>query len=181
MESNPPHRATTRTVSNLRIRRGKTEDWKSIFQIQKSPEFVRYTGYSSPPSEQRVREKWEKRLSEPLFHTLVAETDDSKEVVGYVRLKQGDGKASHVGEVSILAVRADWQRKGIGMQLMRAILDLADNSLALKRLRLTLHADNEAAIRLYERLGFGMEGRERKAAHKDGIYIDILIMGRVRD
>ncbi len=177
----PANRAVTKTISNLYIRRGQAEDWRSIFQIQKGSEFLYYTGYSTPPTEEMVRGKWEKRLSEPLTNTLVAEIDDNREVVGYVRLRLTEGKGSHVGEISVLAVRGDWRRRGVGWRLMREIVDLADNSFALKRLRLTVHADNQAAIRLYEKLGFEVEGRERKAVYKDGEYTDLLIMGRIRE
>ncbi len=170
----------TKTVTKLRIRPGQVDDWRFIFQLQQTPHFVYFTGYSSPPTEKDVREKWEKRLSDQQIHTLVAETGDIEEVIGYARLRKGEGKASHVGEISILAVRVDWQRKGIGTQLMRGILVLA-KSLALKRLRLTVNADNRGAIRLYEKFGFEIEGRERKAAYKDGNYTDILIMGRIMD
>src|SRR5437899_4798329 len=163
----------TKTVLTLRIRRGQAEDWKSIFQIQQGLQFVSFTGYCSPPMKQDVRERWEKRLSESLAHTLVAETEDGGKVVGYVRLRQGEGKGSHVGEISIVAVHAEWQRRGIGTQLVKAVLGVAE-SLALKRVRLTVHADNRAAIRLYEKFGFEIEGRERQATYKDGNYTDIL-------
>ena len=102
-------------------------------------------------------------------------------VLGYIRLKRGQGKACHVGEISTVAVHPDWQNKGIGTALTRAILDLADDSLGLRRLRLTVHADNQVAVHLYEKFGFQIEGREREAALKDGKYVDILVMGRIRD
>ena len=113
-------------------------------------------------------------------HTLVAELEDSKKVVGYVRLKQGEGKGSHVGEISIVAVHPDYQRKGVGLALMNSIIDAAEDSLRLTRLRLTVHEDNEIAIHLYQKFGFKIEGRESKAIYKDGKYMDILIMGRIR-
>ena len=116
------------------------------------------------------------RLAEPLVHTLVAES--AGEAVGYVRLKQGKGKGSHTGEISTVAVHPDFQRKGIGRQLVEEILTVAAG-FGLKRIRLTVHEDNDAAIRLYRRMGFEIEGREREAVKRDGKFIDLLIMGRL--
>jgi putative acetyltransferase len=51
----------------------------------------------------------------------------------------------------------------------------------LVRLSLTVFADNEKAIRLYEKFGFEKEGRLRKAAIRAGKYEDEWAMGRVRE
>ena len=67
----------------------------------------------------------------------------------------------------------------VGGALMRAILDLADNWLNLTRLELEVYADNEAAIHLYERFGFEVEGTLRRHAFRDGEYIDSKVMGRL--
>lgn len=60
------------------------------------------------------------------------------------------------------------------------MLEVADHSLGLKRLQLTIHADNEVALKMYGKLGFEIEGRERKATYKKGKYVDVLILGRLR-
>lgn len=126
-----------------------------------------------------MREKWLARLSDQSVLTIVAEVDGK--VAGYARLKQGSGRGFHTGEISVVAIRPEWQGRGIGTQLIKTLLEAADSKLQLKRLRLTVHADNPTAQRMYETLGFEIEGRERKAAYKDGKYVDILIMGRLRD
>lgn len=163
----------------MRTRNAKPDDWIWIHKILQDPEVINNTGYSDPPSKRAVKERWLDRLADPLVHTLVAEADDR--VVGYARLKQGFGRGSHAGEISILAVDSDWQRKGIGTLLMKGLLEVADHSLGLRRLRITVHADNEIARKMYDRLGFEIEGRERKATYKNGRYVDALIMGRLRE
>lgn len=64
--------------------------------------------------------------------------------------------------------------------MMAALLDAADNWLDLKRLELTVFADNAAAIALYEKLGFEREGVLRSYAFRDGAYVDVLAMARLR-
>lgn len=127
----------------MQIRKAESEDWSWVYEIHCDPSFNNNTGYTSPPSKDEVKEKWLARLSDSTILTLVAEVDGS--IVGYIRLKRGTGKVSHTGEISILAVRHEWQRKRIGTKLVESLLDFADCSLRLQRLRLTLHADNLVA------------------------------------
>jgi putative acetyltransferase len=78
-----------------------------------------------------------------------------------------------------MAVRDDWQGKGVGSALVRAELDLADNWLGLRRLELHVHADNARAIALYRRFGFEVEGTHRAYSLRDGVYVDSLSMARL--
>jgi L-phenylalanine/L-methionine N-acetyltransferase len=64
--------------------------------------------------------------------------------------------------------------------LMDAMIDLADNWLNLRRIELTVYADNEPAVRLYQKFGFEVEGTLRNYAFRDGQLIDALSMARVR-
>jgi putative acetyltransferase len=64
--------------------------------------------------------------------------------------------------------------------MMNAVLDVADNWLGLTRVELTVFADNERAIRLYQGCGFETEGRFRRYAMRDGVLVDALAMARLR-
>jgi putative acetyltransferase len=50
----------------------------------------------------------------------------------------------------------------------------------LERLQLFVFIDNERAIGLYKKLGFEVEGTQRKSAIRGGEYIDSYMMGRLR-
>ena len=63
---------------------------------------------------------------------------------------------------------------------MTALIDAADKWLDLRRIELTVFADNERAIRLYERFGFEREGIMRAYAFRDGRYADGVMMARLR-
>lgn len=77
-----------------------------------------------------------------------------------------------------IMVHNDFHGKGVGKRLMETLTDLADNWLMLKRTDLTVFPDNHAAIKLYEKFGFIVEGTMKYAAIRRGKYADLLMMAR---
>lgn len=66
---------------------------------------------------------------------------------------------------------------GYGTQALELLLQFGFTDLHLHRISLHVFADNAAAIRTYEKVGFRREGVLRDAAYVDGRYIDVVIMG----
>ena len=79
-----------------------------------------------------------------------------------------------------MAVHDDFHGQGVGSALMTAMLELADNWLGLRRIELSVFADNAAAVHLYEKFGFLIEGTARRYAMRGGEYVDAYYMARVR-
>jgi putative acetyltransferase len=73
------------------------------------------------------------------------------------------------------------QRKGVGSQLLAAVIDLADNWYGITRLELSVFTDNEAGVALYTKFGFAIEGTLRAFALRNGAYIDTYTMARLRE
>ena len=65
--------------------------------------------------------------------------------------------------------------------MLAALIDAADNWLNLRRLELTVYVDNEAAIALYKKFGFIIEGRLRQDAFRAGEFVDSYAMARLRE
>lgn len=85
-----------------------------------------------------------------LFSGFVWEVDDR--IVGNTTISRVNGASSN-WVISNVAVLPDYRRRGIGYELVRAAVDYAYEHGA-RRVALQVHEDNEAAIRLYETLGF---------------------------
>lgn len=84
----------------------------------------------------------------------------------------------HSASIGIM-VHKDYQNKGVGTALMKALIDIADNWLMLVRVELTVFEDNKRAIHLYEKFGFKKEGVKQLAAIRNGKYVNELIMARI--
>jgi putative acetyltransferase len=126
---------------------------------------------------------WRKRIEEmpvgsnvqELF--IVAERDG--QVVGNAGLQPMHGvRRRHVMGLGI-SVAHDAQGRGVGSALMAALIDWADRWAQVLRIELTVFTDNTAAIGLYRKFGFELEGTHRAYALRDGAYVDVHAMARL--
>jgi RimJ/RimL family protein N-acetyltransferase len=76
-----------------------------------------------------------------------------------------------------MGVLASHQGRGIGTGLLREMEAWAQN-VGVTRIELTVMANNERAIALYLRSGFGHEGNKKGAIRVDGTLIDELLMAK---
>lgn len=114
------------------------------------------------------------------FVAVIQNSSGEEQIIGTAGLTiYSNPRLRHSASVGIM-VHKDYQGKGVGTALMKAIIDIADNWLMLVRVELTVFADNEKAIHLYEKLGFRTEGKKEKAAIRNGQYTDEFIMARIR-
>jgi putative acetyltransferase len=100
-------------------------------------------------------------------------------LVASAGLHRSTGRRRHVAAFGI-GVADDVRRQGIGGALTEAVIDAADNWLDIKRIELTVFHDNEEAIRLYEKHGFVREGAMRSYAFREGSYVDVIAMARLK-
>jgi L-phenylalanine/L-methionine N-acetyltransferase len=160
------------------IRRAEPADYQAVFKIFSGAQAISGTLQLPFPS----AEVWRKRLAEPpegMFSLLACVEN---EAVGQLGLHTfpNNPRRRHVGQIG-MAVRDDWQGRGAGTALMQAAVELADGWLNLSRLELEVFIDNEAAIRLYKKFGFAVEGTLVRFAYRDGQYVDTYFMARLRE
>ncbi|MQL46703.1 GNAT family N-acetyltransferase [Photorhabdus khanii] len=80
-----------------------------------------------------------------------------------------------------MGVHADYQGRGIGSELMKAMLNMCDNWLNIERIEMEVYTDNHAAIALYKKFGFEIEGTAKRYAFRNGQYADAYYMSRILD
>jgi L-phenylalanine/L-methionine N-acetyltransferase len=160
----------------ITIRTADPSDAEAMLKCYTAPLAARNTLQIPYRSLESVREQLTK--SGAGDHLLVAEIEG--EVVGVIGLHTSSRpRVNHKAEVGMM-VRDDWQGKGVGAALMRAVIELADNWLNLTRNELTVFTDNESAIALYRKFGFEIEGTLRKYAFRDGEFVDAFAMARIK-
>ncbi|TMI17750.1 GNAT family N-acetyltransferase [Candidatus Bathyarchaeota archaeon] len=137
------------------IRRYKKNDETAVLELSQ-----KYASWDSTPTEADIQGF---HSSEPDFF-LVAELNqkiigfvygrESKEVPDEVLRKW---KATRVGSVEVLAVDEKYRRRGIGTQLLKRLFQ-AFTERAIDTVTLSTPAEEIAAKRLYDKLGFETRG-----------------------
>ncbi|WP_280153125.1 GNAT family N-acetyltransferase [Piscinibacter sp. XHJ-5] len=81
-------------------------------------------------------------------------------------------KLRHKGFVWGVFVAPTHRGQGLARRLLEAVIALARNAEGIRQLNLTAYAANQAAVTLYESLGFVVYGREPAAICVDGMLHD---------
>jgi len=158
------------------VRRAEPGDAEAIHATFLGPRAIAGTLQLPYPSV----ESWRKRITEFAPHDYLLVATVAGEVVGNLGLHAASKspRRRHVGALG-MAVRDDRQRRGVGTALMRAGIELADGWLNYQRLELTVYTDNLAALQLYRKFDFAIEGTCRAYAFRDGHFVDAYAMARL--
>ena len=160
------------------IRRAEPGDYQAFAATFSGERTYRGTLQMPFPSQ----EMWKKRLAEPDPNSVVLVVEADGEVIANAGLHPAqsvDIRRRRHAMTFGMAVRDDWQGKGVGTKLMSALVDLADNWFGALRLELTVYTDNAPAIALYRKFGFEVEGTHRAYALRDGRLVDTYAMARL--
>lgn len=84
---------------------------------------------------------------------------------------------AHCGVLG-MGLLPEFRGRGLGRGLIEAALARADAA-GLLRVELTVRGDNARAIALYRRVGFVVEGVQRRALRVDGVFHDRVMMARL--
>lgn len=154
------------------IRDYRSSDEESLISMYAglSPESLRW---SMPPYNRQRIERWISNMTNSII-TVAVEKD---RVVGHLQISIGTSPPFRdIGDLFIY-IHQDYQNLGLGAALMREGLRLAQ-ARRLHRVELTVVADNQRALKLYEKMGFQREGVKRENYHgEDGKYHDEIVMG----
>jgi RimJ/RimL family protein N-acetyltransferase len=105
---------------------------------------------------------------------------DSGKLIGSCQL-HGIHDIHRSAQLQIRIGEPDERGHGYGTEAVHLLLDCAFKSLGLQRVFLHVFSTNTMAIRLYEKIGFVREGVLRQAARIDGRWLDVVVMGILRE
>ncbi|MCD7111805.1 GNAT family N-acetyltransferase [Rhizobium sp. DKSPLA3] len=169
-----PH-GDRRRPEGLKLRAAEQRDVAGITELSNGP-LYRAGTQRLPFQNEETTARWLGSNGEAASLSVVAELDGR--IVGLGGLHRQSGRRQHVAILG-LGVHDDYQRQGIGVALLEALLDAAFNWLQIRRVELTVFSDNAGAIELYQRAGFRREGLLRAYAFRDGVYADVLAMALI--
>jgi len=131
-----------------------------------------YLGFVQAPPLASAREFVQSNVANgvPQFVALCGD-----QVVGWcdVSPQRREGFA-HCGVLGMGVCKA-FRRRGIGARLIARTLERA-RVRGLERVELEVFASNQAAVELYKKSGFAVEGTKRNARKLDGVYDDVVCM-----
>lgn len=129
-----------------------------------------------------IDEKWYEGYLNGRANTVrcvVADEETTNSPLALVTLASIDW-VSRVCELHIM-VAPGCQGQGVGTYAVGAMLQHAFLDLGLRRIELSVLADNARARALYAKAGFAEEGVKRSARYKNGSYHDLCIMALLKE
>lgn len=169
-----------RTVKDgylLTIREAEVQDAYAIVSLVKevAAEEVFILGVEDEYDVTLVKRYLERAKSSGRTFVLVAELDGR--LIGVAQLKIGEFKKnSHTAEVGLVVLK-EYRGLGVGSALMEEVLSLAGKK-RVEKVWLSVFSTNKAAITLYKKFGFEVEGVRKKQIKVGEMYIDELMMAK---
>ena len=162
-------------MPEIHIRAAEPTDAEALYDIFSGPRAVAGTLQLPWMSLESRRARL---TAAPDRHGIVATIEGRVVAQAALHLETGPRRRD-CGSIG-MAVHDDFQGRGVGTALMGALMDLADNWYGLRRLELTVYADNAAGVHLYQKFGFTIEGTAHQYARRNGELVDALYMARLR-
>lgn len=157
-----------------------SDDDTTLFSWINNREQVLFNSPYKPVHPERHKawfESIQKRCDLEIFAIKNKETN---ELIGTCQLHSINNVARSA-ELQIRLGNAGERGKGLGTQAVRLLLDFGFRDLNLRRIYLHVFSSNTRAIHVYEKTGFVREGLLRQAVYLDGAYVDVVVMGLLKD
>ena len=135
-----------------------------------------------PMSEAREDQWFDNMLKRPIETQPLAieiQIENEWKIIGNIAIFDFD-KIAHSAEVGIVIGEKEFWGKGYGTKALKLILKHGFGTLNLNRISLQVYGLNDRAIRVYNKVGFVLEGTMRDAVYRQGKYYDVHIMSILR-
>lgn len=164
------------------LRAWERDDVRVRWEAAQTPDATgeRLRNWHEPPrSLVEAEQEFEANQSEPDPNLILLIIDVDGRPVGDIAIFEIERRSQRAG-IGLGIWRPEDRGQGYGTDALRATLRWAFRELNLHRVELGVDPENKAAIRVYEKLGFVVEGRRREHHFDDGRFIDELMMGLLR-
>lgn len=140
-----------------------------------------YAGHPFPVNIEMEREWYERIIKSNIPTTVFGiELKGDKKLIGLTFLKNINFIHSKA-EFALFIGDKNERGKGYSKEATLQTLSFAFNQLGLNRVYLFVQFNNKAAIKLYEKTGFQIEGELRSSLFKNGKFINETLMGIIKE
>jgi RimJ/RimL family protein N-acetyltransferase len=147
-------------------------------QLDEETSFMLYEPGERKDTVEQQRKKLEHIVVAENKTFLVAEEKD--ELIGFIACIGGDLKRNSKCANIVVGVLQEYSGKGVGTRLFDKVEGWAYEK-GIYRLELTVMEHNRAAMMLYAKAGFKIEGTRKQALFIDGEYVNEFYMGKLLD
>lgn len=155
------------------LRAIEKEDLEVMRKMLNDPDIEdKVVGWSLPVSKYQQETWYENNIADQKNNRFIIDYDN--EAIGIATLVNIDWKnrkATH----GIKIIKGNFRGKGIGTDVVMALMRYAFDELQLNRLEGSWYKENVASINLYTKCGWVEEGIQRKSYFKKGKYRDLHI------
>lgn len=99
-------------------------------------------------------------------------------LIGYLIAMGGNAQRNRHSVYLVIGILSEFRGLGVGTKLFKH-LENWTKELSIHRLELSVVTRNEAGLRLYEKMGFDIEGTKRHSLFIDGEFVDEYYMARL--
>lgn len=143
-----------------------------------NPKVNRFVGDRPGQKTSLIKEKawflaYRKDLAQKMFFTIC----DDNQPIGFMGLSHID-KINKKATIFIAIGEDAYRGKGIGKEAIRWLLDFGFNKLQLRKISLAVFEENISAVKLYESMGFRVEGVLEDDAYFLGKCHNLLLMAK---
>jgi len=160
----------------MKIRAIEPEDLDVLYQIE-NDRSLWHVGTTNVPYSRYTLHDYVATSSDDIYADrqvrLVVE-DDQQQVVGMADLVHFDPQ--HQRAEAGIVIMKPHRRKGYAQEALRELADYALQTLHLHQLYAVIAADNEAALRLFEKAGYERQGVLKGWLCRGHEYVDAVLM-----
>lgn len=148
--------------------------WNLLNALDHETEFMMYEPGERSANLSRI----ERLLASPKEETFLIAAEENGELVGFLSADRGGHARTRHSAYVVCGVREKFRRQGLGTKFFAA-LDRWAREHKIHRLELTVLCENIAALSLYLKSGFQIEGVARHTMRVRGVYKDEYHMSRI--
>lgn len=164
----------------MKIYKITSNDWKKFKEIRLDALKNESEAFAASFEEKTKssNEEWINKLEDDKNFIYVA--DDGGNVCGMAGAYQEKGeKIKHLANLWSFYVKKEYRGKGIGGQLMQALLEEFRETGEIKKVKLYVNTKQLSAIKLYESFGFEIVGTLHNEMKIDGKFFDLYVMEKL--